>query len=46
MSESSPGALRPASGTKVVTPQGTVAVRDGIKPNALSSVADVSSKPA
>ena len=46
MSESSPGALRPASGTKVVTPQGTVAVRDGIKPNALSSVADVSGKPA
>jgi len=46
MSESPSGPLRPASGTKIVTPQGTVAVVDGIKPNALSTVADVGSKPA
>ncbi|HEY0876857.1 MAG TPA: lipoyl synthase [Zeimonas sp.] len=46
MSEPSRGHSRPSSGTKIVTPQGTVAVLDGIKPNALSDVPDAGSKPA
>ncbi len=46
MSESFRAYSRPSSGSKVVTPQGTVAVLDGIKPNALSDVPDVGGKPA
>ncbi len=46
MSESSRRVSRPSSGTKIVTPQGTVAVLDGIKPNALSDIPDAGSKPA
>lgn len=36
---------RPGSGSKFVTPEGTRAIMDGIKPNALNQVADVSRKP-
>ncbi|MFC7302037.1 lipoyl synthase [Cognatiluteimonas weifangensis] len=36
---------RPASGSKIVSPQGTPAVLDGIKPNALSQIPDVGPKP-
>ncbi|HET7663022.1 MAG TPA: lipoyl synthase [Rhodanobacteraceae bacterium] len=37
--------LRPASGSKFVSPQGTRAVLDGIKPNKLSAVPDAERKP-
>jgi len=37
---------RPVSGQKIVTPQGTRAVLDGIKPSALTQVPDAASKPA
>jgi lipoic acid synthetase len=36
---------RPAPGSKIISPQGTPAVLDGIKPNALSAVPDVGPKP-
>ena len=43
---SSPSPSRPASGSKIVSPhQGTLAVLDGIKPNALSTVPDAGPKP-
>lgn len=38
--------IRPPSGTKFTTAQGTRAVMDGIKPSALSAVPDASGKPA
>ena len=38
-------APRPASGSKIVSPQGTRAVLDGIKPNASSTIPDVGPKP-
>ncbi|HET6586477.1 MAG TPA: lipoyl synthase [Oleiagrimonas sp.] len=41
----SPRPLRPASGSKFVSPQGTRAVLDGIKPNKLSAVPDAERKP-
>ncbi len=44
MSESS-NAPRPVSGSKILSPQGTPAVLDGIKPNALSAVPDAERKP-
>ena len=31
---------RPTSGSKIVTPEGTKAVLDGMKPNALAAIAD------
>ena len=36
---------RPAPGSKFVSPQGTRAIKDGIRPNANSSVPDVGRKP-
>lgn len=36
---------RPAPGTKFVSPQGTRAVKDGIRPSALSAVPDAERKP-
>lgn len=45
MSHPTPNASRPASGTKVTTAQGTRAVRDGIKPSALTEIPDVGGKP-
>ena len=36
---------RPASGAKFTSPQGTRAIMDGIRPNALSAVSDVERKP-
>ncbi|WP_297144170.1 lipoyl synthase [Thermomonas sp.] len=42
---SSSNSARPHSGSKVVTPQGTVAVLDGIKPNALNVIPDAGPKP-
>ena len=36
---------RPASGAKFTSPQGTRAIMDGIRPNALSAVPDVERKP-
>ena len=36
---------RPASGAKFTSPQGTRAIMDGIRPNALSVVSDVERKP-
>ena len=36
---------RPASGTKFISPQGTRAVKDGIRPSALSTVPDAARKP-
>lgn len=45
MSQTSFHAKRPGSGSKVVTPHGTRAVLDGMKPNPLSQVPDVSGKP-
>ncbi len=36
---------RPVSGSKIVSPQGTRAVLDGIKPNASSTIPDVGPKP-
>lgn len=44
MSESS-NAQRPISGSKILSPQGTTAVLDGIKPNADSAVPDAERKP-
>ncbi len=41
----SPRPLRPASGTKFTSPQGTRAVMDGIKPSKLSQVPDAGRKP-
>jgi len=45
MSEFSINRRRPESGTKIVSPEGTRAVLDGIKPSALSTVPDVGRKP-
>jgi lipoic acid synthetase len=43
---STPSPSRPASGSKIVSPhQGTLAVLDGMKPNALSAVPDAGPKP-
>ena len=36
---------RPTSGSKIVTPEGTKAVLDGMKPNALAAIADAEKKP-
>lgn len=44
MSESS-SSVRPAPGSKFTSPQGTRAVKDGIRPSALSRVADATRKP-
>ena len=44
MSESS-NAQRPLSGSKILSPQGTTAVLDGIKPNADSALPDAERKP-
>ena len=44
MNETS-GNVRPAPGSKFTTPQGTRAVKDGIRPSALSKVPDVARKP-
>lgn len=41
----SPRTLRPASGSKFTSPQGTRAVMDGIKPSKLSQVPDAQRKP-
>ena len=38
--------VRPKPGTKFISPQGTRAIKDGIKPNALSTVPDVGPKPS
>lgn len=38
--------VRPRSGSKFISPQGTSAVRDGIRPNASSDVPDAQGKPA
>lgn len=43
MSNSSPA--RPTSGSKIVSPQGTLAVLDGIKPNAMNTLPDAGPKP-
>ncbi len=45
MSEISVNRRRPESGTKFVTPEGTRAVMDGIKPSALTEMPDVGRKP-
>lgn len=45
MTERTLSNTRLASGAKFVTPQGTRAILDGIKPNALSQVPDVGRKP-
>ncbi|HEX7326878.1 MAG TPA: lipoyl synthase [Rhodanobacteraceae bacterium] len=37
--------VRPASGSKFTSPQGTHAIKDGIRPSALSRVPDVARKP-
>lgn len=39
------GASRPAPGSKFVSPQGTRAIKDGVRPNAGSAVPDVTRKP-
>ncbi|HEX7380854.1 MAG TPA: lipoyl synthase [Nevskiaceae bacterium] len=38
--------LQPAPGSKFTSPQGTRAIKDGVKPNRLSAVADVGRKPS
>lgn len=45
MSDSTPEPSRPLPGSKFVSPQGTPAIKDGIKPNKLSAVPDVDRKP-
>ena len=45
MSEISINRRRPESGTKLVKPEGTRAVMDGIKPSALTELPDVGRKP-
>lgn len=45
MSERTLSSTRPRSGAKFITPQGTRAIVDGIKPNALAEVLDVGRKP-
>ena len=45
MSEISITRRRPESGTKFVSPEGTRAVMDGIKPSALTAIPDVGKKP-
>ncbi|GMV47620.1 MAG: lipoyl synthase [Pseudomonadota bacterium] len=46
MSETTGADPRPMSGTKVTTAQGTRAVRDGIKPSAMTQMPDAAGKPA
>ncbi|MCC7095682.1 MAG: lipoyl synthase [Thermomonas sp.] len=45
MSDSSNDIERPSPGSKFVSPQGTPAIKDGIKPNKLSALPDVDRKP-
>ena len=45
MSEFSITRRRPESGSKIVSPEGTRAVLDGIKPSALTDLPDVGRKP-
>ncbi len=46
MNDSSSDSLRPLPGSKFVSPQGTPAIKDGIKPNKLAEVPDVDRKPS
>lgn len=46
MTDSSRKPAHPPSGVKFISPQGTSAVRDGIRPNAYSEVPDAQGKPA
>jgi len=46
MSDAATPPVRPPSGAKFVTPEGTRAVMDGLRPSELTQVPDVGSKPA
>ncbi len=46
MTDSTRKSAHPPSGVKFISPQGTSAVRDGIRPNAYSEVPDAQGKPA
>jgi lipoic acid synthetase len=37
--------VRPQPGSKFTSPQGTRAIKDGIRPNAQSALPDISAKP-
>ena len=46
MNDTSSDSVRPLPGSKFVSPQGTPAIKDGIKPNKLADVPDVDRKPS